>query len=242
MAQFVLIHGAMHGGWCWERIVPLLESQGHNVLAPDLPGLGADRTPPAEVTLEAWGRFVADILQNLPGKTILAGHSMGGMAISQAAEYAPEKISALVYMTALLPINGASAFALTRRDDAAVEDARLPLTPDGHYITAAPEKMRAFLYGETEADWADRAISRLVPQPLAIMSEPATLNTGRFGAVPRAYIECLRDRVLTLALQRQMQAGNPCAPVLEIDTDHSPFYSAPETLAAHLRQIALSFS
>jgi hypothetical protein len=28
MANFILIHGAMHGGWCWERVVPLLEQQG----------------------------------------------------------------------------------------------------------------------------------------------------------------------------------------------------------------------
>jgi pimeloyl-ACP methyl ester carboxylesterase len=240
MANFLLIHGAMHGGWCWERVVPLLKRDGHSVTAPDLPGLGADRTPGAAVTLPGWGRFVADLLDQGPGRTILVGHSMGGMAISQAAEYAPGRIAKLVYLAALLPRNGASAFDLTRRDEVTDKDARIQLTPapDGAYITADPDHARAFMYGETAPDWAALAVSRLVPQPLAVMQAKAALSDENFGAVPRAYIECLRDRILSIDLQRAMHAASPCGTVVEIDTDHSAFYSAPEALAAHLVRIA----
>ena len=42
MATFVLVHGAWHGGWCWERVAPLLVAKGHRVIAPDLPGMGSD--------------------------------------------------------------------------------------------------------------------------------------------------------------------------------------------------------
>jgi hypothetical protein len=38
-----------------------------------------------------------------------------------------------------------------------------------------------------------------------------------------------------------MQAATPCNTVLEIDTDHSPFYSAPAALAAHLQNTALRY-
>ena len=31
MAIFILVHGAGHGGWCWEKVVPLLEARGHKV-------------------------------------------------------------------------------------------------------------------------------------------------------------------------------------------------------------------
>lgn len=37
MSSYVLIHGACSGGWCWEKVVPLLERAGHTVAAPDLP-------------------------------------------------------------------------------------------------------------------------------------------------------------------------------------------------------------
>ncbi|MFD1490412.1 alpha/beta fold hydrolase [Ancylobacter vacuolatus] len=40
MTTFVLIHGAWHGGWCWDRVAPLLEVAGHRVAAPTLSGLG----------------------------------------------------------------------------------------------------------------------------------------------------------------------------------------------------------
>ena len=40
MSTYVLIHGACSGGWCWEKVVPLLKQAGHTVEAPDLPGHG----------------------------------------------------------------------------------------------------------------------------------------------------------------------------------------------------------
>jgi pimeloyl-ACP methyl ester carboxylesterase len=243
VANFILVHGAMHGGWCWERIVPLLEREGHSVAAPDLPGLGQDRTPAAQVTLPGWGRFVAATLERGQGRTILVGHSLGGIAISQAADYAPHRIAALVYLSAVLPRDGVSAVDLTRGGDAAADEERLKMlpSPDGQCITLDPAETRTFLYGDTSEEWFARALSRMVPQPLEVMRTPLRLSAGRFGAVPRVYIECLRDRVLPLLLQRSMQASTPCQSVFRIDTDHSPFYSAPEALVAHLLTIAAQF-
>ena len=40
MTTFVLIHGAWHGGWCWNRVTPILRAAGHEVYAPTLTGLG----------------------------------------------------------------------------------------------------------------------------------------------------------------------------------------------------------
>jgi pimeloyl-ACP methyl ester carboxylesterase len=244
MANFILIHGAMHGGWCWERVVPLLEQQGHKVIAPDLPGMGETRLPPAEVTLEAWSRFTVDLLNRQPGRSILVGHSLGGMVISQAAEAAPGRIAMLVYATALLPRNGLSAFDLTRGEDVPERDARIDLSPtdDGQCITAEPTAARAFMYGETAAEWAELAVSRLQPQPMEPLRTPAVLTEVNFGAVPRTYIECLRDRIIPLAVQRAMHTASPCATVRAIDTDHSPFYSTPESLTAHLLQSAAAFN
>jgi pimeloyl-ACP methyl ester carboxylesterase len=243
MANFLLIHGAMHGGWCWERVVPLLARHGHTVAAPDLPGMGADSEGATGVTLESWGRFVADLLAQQQGKSILVGHSLGGMVISQAAEYAPARIATLVYLTALLPRSGLSALDLTRGEDVPDMGARMEIRPtaDGVCITAAPADVRAYLYGETPLEWAERAVSRLVPQPLAPLQNTAALTETNFGSVPRVYIECLRDRILPVPLQRAMHAASPCAAVVAIDTDHSPFYGAAEALAAHLLQIATRF-
>jgi pimeloyl-ACP methyl ester carboxylesterase len=57
--MFLLVHGAWHGGWCWEMIAPLLEAAGHKVVAPDLPGMGHDRAPLESVSLESWAQLSA---------------------------------------------------------------------------------------------------------------------------------------------------------------------------------------
>jgi pimeloyl-ACP methyl ester carboxylesterase len=50
MTTYILVHGACHAGWCWEKVKPLLEARGHKVLTPDLPACGDNRTPIASAT------------------------------------------------------------------------------------------------------------------------------------------------------------------------------------------------
>jgi hypothetical protein len=78
----------------------------------------------------------------------------------------------------------------------------------------------------------------LVSEPMSVFVTPLRLTAERFGRVPRAYIETVYDNAVPLALQRAMQAALPCNPVVTLDTDHSPFYSAPGALADALDYIA----
>jgi len=97
-----LIHGAWHGGWCWEKLIPKLERNGHTVVARDLPGLCSDRTPAAEITLKAYTDAVCEALANEAEPAVVVGHSMGGVVIGEAAEGIPEKVKSLMYVTAYL--------------------------------------------------------------------------------------------------------------------------------------------
>jgi pimeloyl-ACP methyl ester carboxylesterase len=110
MSSYVLIHGAFQGGWRWKKIIPLLEKEGHEVVAPDLPGHGKGKKPVNEITLKAYTDRVCQILDQQSEPVILAGHRMGGVVIRQAAEYRPEKRSsmpiALVRMLSLQNLDG----------------------------------------------------------------------------------------------------------------------------------------
>ena len=75
MSTFVLIHGARHGGWCWYKVVPLLEKRGHTVLAPDLPSHGRDKTSISDVSLQTYVDGVCQILDAQREPVILVGHS-----------------------------------------------------------------------------------------------------------------------------------------------------------------------
>lgn len=61
MATFIMIHGAWHGGWCFDTLEPLLRAEGHRMIAPDLPGMGGTDAELAAVTLAGWAAFVAEL-------------------------------------------------------------------------------------------------------------------------------------------------------------------------------------
>jgi pimeloyl-ACP methyl ester carboxylesterase len=231
MSTFVLIAGAWHGAWCWEKITPLLEAQGHRVLTPELPATGADPSDPSGVTLESWACFVAEIFAAVAEPVVLAGHSRGGIVISRTAELIPDRVRRLVYVSGYLLQAGSTLAEVARRD----RDSLVPpnMVPAASGVTCELRRgvIREALFAQClEADY-EQAIARMTPEPLKPLVTPLRITEPRFGVVPRVYIECSQDRTITLAAQRSMQAALPCDPVFTLASDHSPFLSHPERLA-----------
>jgi len=237
MAAYVLVHGAWYGGWCWEKVAPLLEAEGHRVDAVDLPGRGTNPAPPAEMTLAANARHVADRALAAGEPAILVGHSMGGIVISQAAELVPESVSALVYVTAFLPANGQSLPQLGEGDEEALVPPNIVADGATGLCTVAEGVRVDALFGECDPGEAAAASARLVPESLAAIAAPVAISEERAGSVRRVYVECVNDRAITIGKQREMAANRPCERVLSLDADHSPFLSRPAQLAAHLLSV-----
>jgi len=233
--HFILISGAWHGAWCWERVAALLEAKGHRVQAPDLRGMGADRTPLAAVSFQDWATAVARVARASGEPVVLVGHSRGGIVVSQAAELAPEAIHTSVYLAAALVPDGlrmADVFATARTDPAVAAGVRL--RADGVSTDLDPALLPTHFYNTTPPELLARAISRLTPEPVFSNAAVMQLSPEKFGRVRRAYVECLQNRCVPIELQRKMQDALPCQHVGVLDTDHSPFYSAPEALAEAL--------
>ena len=104
-------------------------------------------------------------------------------------------------------------------------------------IAFKPERSRETFYGNCADADVVFAQSRLVAEPMAPSGTPVETTAERWGRIPRYYIECERDRAITLELQREMQKHSPCRQTFSIDTDHSPFFSAPGQLADILLRI-----
>lgn len=234
---FLLVPGAWHGAWCWHKLIPLLEARGHRVLAPDLPATGADHSPARSVTLDLWAGCVAEILEREPDPVVLVGHSRGGIVISQAAERAPTRIRTLVYLAAYLLPSGATLADAARADAGSLIPANMVPERNGVTCTLRPEVIREAFYGSCGEEDFEFARARLGAEPLKPLVTRLALSDERYGRVPRAYIETLRDRTISIEAQRAMRAGLPCAPVLTLDSDHSPFLSQPEALARMLISI-----
>ncbi|UWZ82259.1 alpha/beta fold hydrolase [Occallatibacter riparius] len=236
MATFVLIHGAWHGGWCWRKVVPLLESRGHTVVAPDLPSHGDDPASPVTVTLASYAERICEVVAAQKEPVILLAHSMAGVVITQAAEICAERVRALVYLTAFLPRNGESLMTWSEQDPGSLLNGNIVRAMDGA-VNFRPEAAHAAFYANCTAEDEAFAVSRLMPQGVGPFADTVTTTPERWGGIPRYYIECVRDRAINLPLQQAMHSASPCRKVFSIDTDHSPFFSAPEELVRILLEI-----
>lgn len=232
MSIYVLVHGGFHGGWCWDKVVPLIEKSGHHVVAPDLPGHGADKTATTDVTLQLYVDHICTVLNEQTEPVILVGHSMAGAVITQVAEYLPEKISKLVYLTAFILGNG-QCMNDWRTEDIPVEHA-LVLSKDERSMTVVKEAIQGIFYSDCSAEDIAWAKSLLDPQATEPFGATVKTSAGKYGSVAKIYIECLEDRAMVPELQKRIYTMHPCEKVVSINTGHSSFISAPKVLASQL--------
>ena len=234
MSTYVLVHGAWHGSWCWNRIASLLQQAGHNAITLDLPGRAGDTKPHTQITLDDYVSKVTQVIRLQSEPVVLVGHSMGGGSISGAAEVCPERIRSLVYLTAVVPVNGLGGMPSFQSHDIANE----LMVPGGIEIDdvagslklASAAMLQDLFYGQCSERDAALAYASVVPEPWPPAMQPVHLSAERFGRVPKTYIECLRDRAIPIALQRAFQSSASFDNVLSIETDHSPFFSTPKQL------------
>ncbi len=181
MATFVLVHGAWQGGWCWARVAALLRSDGHDVFAPTLTGLGerahlvSDETDLATHIEDVLAVIACEELSDI----VLCGHSYGGMVITGVADRAPNLIRSLVYLDALVPSDGQAALDVLPADiasglRASAVDGKVP-----------PGPAMAFSVNEADCAWVDR---RSVAQPLKTFTQPVQLLNGGSNLLKRTYI------------------------------------------------------
>lgn len=234
MSTFILIHGAWHGAWCWYKVANNLQNQGHKVIVPDLPALGIDRTPLHTVSLEAYADRICEILSSCEEAVSLVGHSMGGIAITQAAEKMPQKIKTLVYLTAFLLPDGRSLIDEAQSDSEAELLPNLIFSHDQSSVTVKPESISTTFYADCSSSDIALAQSLLVPQAVIPLATPVKTTAVRWGSIPRVYIECTDDRAISLSTQRSMYTQLPCEQVFSIKSGHSPFLSTPDIVSTHL--------
>jgi pimeloyl-ACP methyl ester carboxylesterase len=239
MATFLMVHGAWHGGCCFDALRAPLEARGHRMLAPTLPGMGGTHAEVAAVTLNGWGAFVVGTARGLSEKPILVGHSRGGIVISTAAEQAPDAFVALVYLAAFMLPSGTTLIeardAMPRNE---AFETGLTVAARGAALAIDRDAAARVFYGDCSPADREAALDRLLPEPVAPLQTRLALSDARYGILPRHYVECTLDETIPLAQQRAMQAVLPCASVTTLESGHSPFLSRPDALATALDKIA----
>jgi pimeloyl-ACP methyl ester carboxylesterase len=229
MATFVLIHGAYQGGWIWEPTAARLRAAGHTVYARSLDGCGERRHQlRAGITTETQAGEIAELMfYDDLHDVVLTGTSAGGMVLCRAAELARERIGRLVFVDALVLLDGERVAEIVNRPTPRVTTA-LAVAP-----SRADAENRSF--AGLAPDLRAFALARYTPHPIAAMDEPASLKS--FWTLPwrATVIRCRRAANPPEAHQRRT-AERLGGKYLEIDAGHYPMLSDPDLLTPLLLQ------
>jgi pimeloyl-ACP methyl ester carboxylesterase len=235
MANFVLVHGAWHGGWCWQRVTSLLQAQGHRVHAVTLTGLGerAHLLAPG-ITLDT---HIDDVISAIEVEelhdVILAVHSYAGMIGTAVADRLGKHLKHLVYVDAVVPKPGES---WSSTQSAAVQQQRLSAAQATTRFSFPPPDPEVFGLKGEDHEWVKR---RQTPHPGNTYQAPLDFDIARVAAIPRTFVNCTQPALGTIEPSRLRVkdakfwdgAWLPNSKVVEIKTGHDPMISEPAALA-----------
>jgi pimeloyl-ACP methyl ester carboxylesterase len=227
MSDILLVHGSCHGAWCWRDLIPALRALGHSPRAIDLPSHGNDKTPVNDVTLDSYADAV--LAASTP-ETVVLGHSMGGFAISAAAQKNPDAMARLIYLCAYVPAPGLTLADMRKQAPSQPLMPAVRMAEDGKSFTLDPAMTTALFYQDCAPQSASFATPLLCAQAVAPTTK-ALPDTARADAKRRSYIRCMNDATIPPAYQVTMTKDWPSADVYEMSTGHSPFFADPAGLA-----------
>jgi len=224
------VHGAWHGSWCWERLVPLLAARGLATRTLDLPSVhggsaARGRAPGLAADAAAVRALIDAVSRERGGPILLCGHSYGGMVISLAAAR-ERRIARLLYLCAFMPQEGQSLLAAGGNRYAPW----VRMLDEGRTLPDLEQAAEVF-YQDCDRSLQHSAIARLKPQWAAAFEEPVARPA--WAEIPSTYLLCARDQAIPVSMQRELFAPRASA-VLELDCGHSPFLSQPQALAQAL--------
>ncbi len=233
--NFVLLHGAFHGAWCWREVAHALRLSGHRVTTPTQTGLGERRHLLSPlITIET---FIADLVEHLRygeiSDAVLVGHSFGGIAISAAADRVPARIRQLIYLDSRIVQNGQSAFD-TSLPELVAERRALAAQHDGLFLPPPPAES----FGVPPGKMADRVNHLLTPHPFATFHTPVRLANPVGNGLPCTYIACTRPAYASLAACRAWAREQTRWNYRELATGHDAMITAPMETAKLLMELA----
>jgi len=217
----VLVHGAWHGSWCWERLAEELAGDDLRVQAVDLPSVG-----PALGDLGDDIATVRAAIDAAEGPVVVMAHSYGGVPASGAVADAGD-VRHVIYLAAFVIDAGESLLGLR----GGVPPDWWEFSADGR--TATPRDPVAVFYADCDPDDARAAAARLRPQHGAVFRQP--LERAGWHDLATTYVVCDADRAIAPALQERMAAR--AGTVHHLPTGHSPFLAAPAAVARIVRDV-----
>ena len=232
---YVLVHGAWHGGWCWNEVSAALQAKGAIVYTPTLGGMAEyANTLDTNINLNTHiENIVSFIIKQDLHHVILVGHSYAGIVITGVADRIPERLHKLIYLDAMLAENGQSA--LSTLPAPLQENMRQTVAPNnGLYVPVWPASGFG-VTDTTKAKWVD---ARLTPQPFRTFSQPLVLVHPFGNHIPKTYIACDQPEMPQLNVFAERAKNSKEWTFTALHTGHDAMVTAPVALSNLLTQLS----
>lgn len=228
--QFVLLHGAWHGGWCWDGVKQALESEGHNCLAPTMPG-HAPSDDRKEITYDSYINAIKDIVSAQPGAVVLVGHSSAGHMMQSTAPLVADKLEQLIFINSFILGHDQSQFDLVPPEVAEGMTAAAKSSPDMS-VPIDEGFVRNMLMQDASTAQQDELISHLVPQPLALFTTKINANPFKDIAAKRTVIFCQDDQSLPPGAYLGMAQALGAFELIQVPGGHETLFVDPKTVTS----------
>jgi pimeloyl-ACP methyl ester carboxylesterase len=233
-----LVHGAFEDAHVWDGVGAKLQADGYRVINVNLPGRPSLPMEPNLVSADVYRDAVLKAIAGETQPVVLVGHSFGGIAVSNVAEAAPEKIKTAVYLAAYLPRDGESMLSLAKQDRDSKAGPALQID-EAKGMIAVNYAARADLFANGAPEGLRKVLPDLIlDEPLAPITIPVKLTAARFGKVDKVYIHTAQDNVVSPYLQQKMVAATPVRLEFTLNTGHTPFLTDVPGLVSAIEQAA----
>jgi pimeloyl-ACP methyl ester carboxylesterase len=222
----VLVHGGFVDGSGWEGVYNILKKDGFNVAIVQNP----------TTSLADDVAFTKRVIAAQPGKSLLVGHSYGGVVITEAGT--DPKVAGLVYVAAFAPDKGESVSSLIKNPP---PGAPVPpiLPPQDGFLMLDQAKFAASFAADVSEPKASFMAASQVPWGVNALAGEVTVPAWKTR--PSWYLVASDDKMIPPPAQRQMsqRAGST---VSEVAGSHAIYVSQPQAVASLIEKAAASLS
>ncbi len=211
----VLVHGAFADATSWSKVIPILLQKGFDVIAVQNPTTSlADDVAAVNRTLES-----------VDGQCVLAGHSWGGVVITEAGMH--EKVAALVYVSAFAPSVGQSINDLFA-DYPQPEWFGAVSADSGGFLKISMQGIGEYFAQDLSDD--EKAIVTTVQTPFALSSNANKVTKAAWEEKPSWFVVSENDKIIYPELERKL-AEKLGAKTTEVSASHVSMLAKPEEVA-----------
>ena len=237
MANYVLVHGAMHGGWAWQKVAKLLQNAGHQVFTPTLTGQG-DRnhllTP--EVGVNTHLQDIESLLyfEDL-WDVVLVLHSYAGILAGPLAQRCQQRLNTIVLAGGFYAYPGEALQDIEPEKVVDYYKEQVTQNGDGWFLPATSSFLVQWAVCDKELQHF--VAPRLTDFPYKCLADRLDYNPQALNALRRIYIEHTNPPLESLrySIDRSIADGFQH---LTIATGHDMMLADPEGTAILLSKIA----